>query len=311
VEVDVGSLSSEFPNDNPRIHRGVIWVCVEPTGVARPERAPSVDPRKECCAAIGPCDAPASNARAVDHASVLKHEEHPSFFTTDLDKVARWLARDSDDADSILVEELDPIEATLEGLGHGPPTPAKLTTETTVRVDAPTPAIREVVLVGPRSAEPEGTPIDIHPPLEDIAEGGVHVTTLRPPPSDAFTMLVDTLADVAIQMGSPHVAAVLPGLLFEGRLSEPLDAGVAEALRAGGVLSGTEVAPAFLATTCAWRAILRGTSDDFSACGGAMLDEWASDLLARLLNAPSRLPTLRHELRSRGVAAFGLFEAAA
>ena len=62
--------------------------------------------------------------------------------------------------------------------------------------------------------------------------------------------------------------------------------------------------------TRAWRAILRGTSDDFTACGGAMLDEWAAGILARLLGAPAREPVLRRELRARGVAAFGLVEAA-
>ena len=60
----------------------------------------------------------------------------------------------------------------------------------------------------------------------------------------------------------------------------------------------------------AWRSILLGTSDDFGACGAAMLDEWAADLVARLLGAPSRATALRRDLRSRGVAAFGLVEAA-
>jgi hypothetical protein len=41
-----------------------------------------------------------------------------------------------------------------------------------------------------------------------------------------------------------------------------------------------------------------------------MLDEWAADLLARLLGAPARATGLRRDLRSRGVAAFGLVEAA-
>src|SRR6185437_8786691 len=33
MSVDV-SLASEFPNDNPALHCGVIWVCLEPTGPA-------------------------------------------------------------------------------------------------------------------------------------------------------------------------------------------------------------------------------------------------------------------------------------
>ena len=50
---------------------------------------------------------------------------------------------------------------------------------------------------------------------------------------------------------------------------------------------------------------MRGTSEDFSACGDAMLDEWAADLLARLVGGPTRATTLKRELRDRGVAAFG------
>jgi hypothetical protein len=41
-----------------------------------------------------------------------------------------------------------------------------------------------------------------------------------------------------------------------------------------------------------------------------MLDEWAADVLARLFGAPDRSAQLRRELRGRGVAAFGLIEAA-
>jgi hypothetical protein len=58
----------------------------------------------------------------------------------------------------------------------------------------------------------------------------------------------------------------------------------------------------------AWRAMLRGESDDFP--GTAPLDEWAADTLARLMGAPSRAAQLRRELRARGVAAFGIVEAA-
>ena len=36
------------------------------------------------------------------------------------------------------------------------------------------------------------------------------------------------------------------------------------------------------------------------------LDEWSADLLARMMGAPSKAATLRRELRSHGVAAFGL-----
>ena len=59
----------------------------------------------------------------------------------------------------------------------------------------------------------------------------------------------------------------------------------------------------------AWRAILRGESEDFGACP-TTLDEWAGATLAALLGAPQKSAQLRRELRARGVAAFGLIEAA-
>lgn len=103
---------------------------------------------------------------------------------------------------------------------------------------------------------------------------------------------------------------MLPAFLLEDRLSLPISDEADGALRAGAITDGAAVTQAFAQTTRAWRAILRGVSDNLSACGGASLDEWASDLLARLLGSPGQAATLRRELRARGVAAFGLIEAA-
>jgi hypothetical protein len=99
-------------------------------------------------------------------------------------------------------------------------------------------------------------------------------------PSDPYATLVATLAAVARDVGAPQLAA---------RLADTLD-----------------IDPVAMA----WRAILRGESDDYAACGAATLDEWAADTLARLMSSPSRASQLRRELRSRGVVAFGLVEAA-
>ncbi len=145
------------------------------------------------------------------------------------------------------------------------------------------------------------------PPLEESAS--LEGVILPPPCDDPWTVFVAALADVAIGAGSPHVAAVLPGFLADGTLGAmPEDA--AAALAEAGFVRDAGVTPAFVAQTAAWRAILLGTSNDLEACGGAMLDEWAADVLARLLGAPSRATLLRRELRSRGVAAFGLASAA-
>jgi len=174
------------------------------------------------------------------------------------------------------------------------------------------PAQSEVVLAGTHVEMAIGDEVDAVAPLTPVFDEVVasdvprETSSLPPAPDDPFTVLVCTLADVAIGAGSPHIASLLPGLLFDGRVPEPLDAGAAAALRAAGIWDGNAVAPAFVEVTAAWRAILRGTSDDFDACGAAMLDEWASELLARLLEAPAKAPILRQELRSRGIAAFGL-----
>ncbi len=133
-----------------------------------------------------------------------------------------------------------------------------------------------------------------------------HATTLPPPPEDPFTIFVSTLVDGAIHENAAHVAAALPALLGAGVHPHSMGPEATQALREGGTADGLDAMPVFSATTAAWSAILRGTSEDFSACGNGMLDEWAADLLARLLGAPSRVPALRRQLRARGVAAFGV-----
>jgi hypothetical protein len=157
--------------------------------------------------------------------------------------------------------------------------------------------------------------VELVPPValvfDDVAFDDVAAPTLPsdvpPPPDDPFHTLVCVLADVAIAAGAHDVASWLPGLLFEGRLPDALDEASANALRASRLLvsdSPLVIDPEFVARMAAWRSILRGTSDDFDACGSAMLDEWTSSLLSALLDRPST--TVRQELRSRGVAAFGM-----
>jgi hypothetical protein len=249
VEADVVTLSSEFPNDNPAMHRGVIRVCLELTSAPTAEPvAPVAIEEVEAAPETIVCFPPRSVAPAADDEA------------------------DAIEVGPIVIEELEVVDASVEGA--------------------------EVAVV-----------FEEAPPVSTITS---HESSVLPPcPDDPFTVFVCTLADVAIGAGSPHVASFLPGLMFDGRLPDALDDGAKSSLRSAGLLDGDGVHPAFVATACAWRAILRGTSDDFSACGSSMLDEWASDLLARLLEAPAKAPTLRQELRSRGVAAFGLVEVAA
>jgi hypothetical protein len=307
VEVDVGSLASEFPNDNFALHRGTVWVCIETTGPAQPFHAEPL--RAEAAEAAEAAEKDASSARS--HNTLAPPED------------------DEEDARtaSIVIEELEPVEASLEGdvlddvaiEAAASPMP-----EADEVPEAPVPAKSGIVLVGEREVG-ETRSDDVLASLLEEAAGAARMDSMTPmfeetaasvspldssslPPAsdDPFTLLVCTLTDVAIGAGSPHVASLLPGLLFDGRLPELLDGPTDQALRAAGIWDGAAVTPAFVRVTAAWRSILRGTSDDFDACGPAMLDEWASDLLARLLASPAKAMVLRQELRSRGVAAFGL-----
>ena len=94
--------------------------------------------------------------------------------------------------------------------------------------------------------------------------------------SEPFSIFVRKLAEVALAAGGSDAAALVPAALADE------------------------------ATARAWRAIINGESEDFAACGAKPLDEWASELVARLVSAPNRAAQLRRELRARGIAAFGL-----
>jgi len=140
--------------------------------------------------------------------------------------------------------------------------------------------------IGESSAPPEA-PRDYVTPIEDV-----------PSSTDPFAMLVSVVEDVAHGAGADDVAmASLACLLGRTRLdaSAP-DATTHHVLRAQAL---------------AWQGILRSESDDFGACGGAMLDEWCAALIAAVLGPTARADMLKRELRRRGVAAFGLVEQAA
>ena len=164
-------------------------------------------------------------------------------------------------------------------------------------------------------AEVHGGPGD-ELPFDGLHEGAGD----EPPPIDPFTQLVTALAGVARALGAGDTAvASLDGLLGQARFDGgALDERAAEALVAGAVIvrgtRGFARAPAFTARVLAWQGILRGESEDFAlADGGALepLDEWAADLLARIVGPPTRADGIRRDLRRRGVAAFGLVADAA
>ncbi|HEY1956479.1 MAG TPA: hypothetical protein VGH28_12730 [Polyangiaceae bacterium] len=139
-----------------------------------------------------------------------------------------------------------------------------------------------------------------------------------PPPAevDAFQLYVRTLVDVALAAGAPgRVVELLPAMLGLVRLdSRALDEATVDALVAAGMLARSESgavvrSDALVTTAQTWRASLLGEEADFSACT-TMLDEWSAALVATLAGTPAQKESYRRELRRRGVAAFGLVDAA-
>jgi len=122
------------------------------------------------------------------------------------------------------------------------------------------------------------------------------------------------MVDVALSASATHLAAELPSILRDGRLRpSAFEPAAVQALAARGYL-GPERAGAsdgFATTQAAWRDALSGSSANLAACGATTLDEWGAALLAALLARPAaRADDLKRALRSRGVAAFGMREAA-
>jgi hypothetical protein len=231
--------ASEFPNDNPALHRGAVWVMNEPCGEWEAERSATLEtPPPSVTAAT-------TMLTSSEPASTLL----PPAPDTERGCEARDEPGDEPEDDIEVVEELEPID------------------------------------------------------FDPVSDDG-----------DPFAAFVRMLVEVAVEAGCDKTAAILPALLDEGRVAPGgLPENVIEALLANGTLARTESGlvggEALRGNAAAWRAILRGDSEDFSSCGPRMLDEWAAHLVASLALAPAKTEGLRRKLRTRGVAAFGLVAA--
>jgi hypothetical protein len=126
----------------------------------------------------------------------------------------------------------------------------------------------------------EQSVVEVEEPVS-ANENGVPLQSTPPPPmeNDPYVVFLRTLSEAAAAAGDVVEVAAIEAALAED------------------------------AVAIAWAAILRGESEDFSRCA-ATLDEWASGALAKVVGAPQKAAMLRRELRARGVAAFGLVEAA-
>lgn len=174
------------------------------------------------------------------------------------------------------VGPVPPLEGDIETVGaFGVPAAPRLPSEVTGTV-LPA-ALRNESAVAELSS-PE--PMDIEPAT---AAGDLPART------DAFAVFAAILADVCM-----------------------LDGQTAAADKARALSEDLSVLPeAMQSRAAAWRALLRDEGCDFDAVGASMLDEWAAQVVAELVGTTGKVEQYRRELRARGVAAFGLLEAAA
>lgn len=130
--------------------------------------------------------------------------------------------------------------------------------------------------------------------------------------ADPVLEVVDELVFDAVDEGTPDAYAAFVAALSDVALGFGADpVGIA---RMRAILGDRGDGPPERAPTdrsaCAWQSVIRGQAEDFSECGSLTLDEWAADVVARVVGG-GRTDAIRRELRRRGVAAFGFLAEAA
>lgn len=153
---------------------------------------------------------------------------------------------------------------------------------------------------------------------EEAVEGPVDIhcqvaATQSEPDPPAFSQFEAALTSALMARSASRSAAIVPRLLrLESLPADCLSKDVQLTLQSRGYFDGSlRYSEKYRALCGAWGAVLRGSSDDFSACGTTTLDRFGADLLAALLAVPAtRAEELRRELRKAGIAAFGVLQAA-
>ncbi len=267
--------ASEFPNDNLDLHDGALWRCRSVTGasraVARP-RASRSQPEGETGAAVVAAHGLATPPPAAPCESPRDTAEPPTLLSP--------MVLEAATASS-------PIESKAEA--ERPASAAKSAT------------------VPPRVSASEAGPrpkLAKAPPTAPARE-----------PSAAFENLLRTLAEVALARGATRAAAVVADLLRTGSVQadllsrDAIDAGISSGILAerGGRIA---LSDATYAVARAWRVALEDDGD-LANIGHTTLDGFCSELLAVIAADTASTDAIRRELRSRGIAAFGLLEVAA
>jgi hypothetical protein len=137
-----------------------------------------------------------------------------------------------------------------------------------------------------------------------------------PPARDAFQTFVDALTQVALAAGAPaRVVEALPGMLGAARLDvHRLDASTVDTLVHADLLSRTESgtvarSESLVVNAQAWRATLLGEQSTLAV--SSTLDDWSAYIVSALAAAPEKKEALRRQLRTHGIAAFGMIVEAA
>ncbi len=278
------SLACEFPCDNPALHDGPAWLVEEPTAHA----VPVTEPRPEVVTEA------ASNAPAEENVGDTEGRESAN---REGETEGVWV-RDADE------EDLRIFDSIVEDLGSRPPEVRESCIMLSGSMTHPEAALDDIVIGELDPFEPEEVVALADDPVAASAEESVQDV---PAEHDPFRTLVSVLASVAERHGGAASSIVVTRLL-EGDACPDAPQAVVD----GGLVEAGEgtFREGFARQRRAWSAVLRGESDDLEACGGATLDEFATEVVSRALGHPERALELRKEIRSRGIAAFGIIEAA-
>ena len=278
------SLACEFPCDNPALHDGPAWLVEEPTAHA----VPVTEPRPEVVTEA------ASNAPAEENVGDTEGRESAN---REGETEGVWVH----DADE---EDLRIFDSIVEDLGSRPPEVRESCIMLSGSMTHPEAALDDIVIGELDPFEPEEVVALADDPVAASAEASVQDV---PAEHDPCRTLASVLASVAERHGGAASSIVVTRLL-EGDACPDAPQAVVD----GGLVEAGEgtFREGFARQRRAWSAVLRGESDDLEACGGATLDEFATEVVSRALGHPERALELRKEIRSRGIAAFGIIEAA-
>ncbi len=364
-------FASEFPNDNPALHDGAIWVCLAERGPLRPVVRPRsasapVAPNGAVAASAAPIlvtgpvvavtddprlEAPAASVedftdeegpysvRGASLPQVITGVDSPRYerveVTSDvMDELpmgAPVLAMSGvEDLAAVfeeafaLTEEIEPIPPTLAPLRLEltPPTASTLAEPiSSLELEGVETSLLESSGVSSSQLTFDAlrSMIESEPPARDATGPGIR--KVGPPaevpvekPTDAYSAFVSALVAVALGAGATRAAATMPALFESGELDfaafpEDVQSALVRSRVAERVEAGLAVHPTFAATAGAWRGVLRGESNDLSACGQSTLDDWGVEVL-RAFGVGRDGKDVRRELRGHGVAAFGMRVAA-